>query len=242
MRYVGVLRVASTKHAAFRHRAVPICAGSRACTSADTPLLKLKLQFAETACQLKKHCRARGECRHPPRSGATSHMATVIIDEAAPGAASAVRGPSFSAEEDLLLARAWIRSSREGVDQDAVAFWSSCTSVLNKSLESQARARTPQSVRCRWTLVQRVAQKYLAARKAVLANVPSGEAPGEDEVREKTMTAYCYINKTKKGRAGETKLAPRVKFVQACIFLSSHPKFSAAIDGSRSQHAPPPAV
>jgi hypothetical protein len=108
------------------------------------------------------------------------------------------RGSGFAPSEDVLLARSWARASSDGKDQDASVFWQTLAEIFNE-VDSEARIppqkRTPQSVRCRWTLVQRVAQKYIAARRTVLNTIPSGTNPDEDETREAAMLAYQNLKK-----------------------------------------------
>jgi hypothetical protein len=155
------------------------------------------------------------------------------------------RGRVFTPAEDLLLARAWVRASAEGTDQDATDFWDNVKEAFNfaesrlthfgsiapRSIDS--RNRTAQPVRCRWTLVQRVAQKYIAARKTVLRTTPSGTNPSEEEVREATMLAYQSLHKSN-DNDGNSRLAPRVKFVDACMYLTSIPKCGLAPVGKES--------
>jgi hypothetical protein len=105
----------------------------------------------------------------------------------ASGFVSMTRGPGFTPSEDLLLARAWVSVSSNETDQDASHFWQIVTSIFNDAAsdtQTPSPKRTPQSVLCRWTLVQRVAQKYIAARMTVLNTIPSGTNPGADEIRE----------------------------------------------------------
>jgi hypothetical protein len=82
----------------------------------------------------------------------------------ASGSAATTRGLGFTPSEDLLLARAWVSARSNGTDQDASVFWKTVTNVFNSASDTWVppQKRTLQSVRCRWTLVQRVAQKYIA--------------------------------------------------------------------------------
>jgi hypothetical protein len=116
----------------------------------------------------------------------------------ASGSVATTRGLGFTPYEDLLLVRAWVRASSNGTDQDLSVFWQTVTNVFNDAASDSRippQKRTSQSVRCRWTLVQRVAQKYIAARKTVMNT--SGKYPDEEEIREATMLAYQNLNKTK---------------------------------------------
>jgi hypothetical protein len=134
------------------------------------------------------------------------------------------RGPGFQKEEDLKLAKAWVRASREGTNTDMNQFWNTVAKYLNAMLESR-RARSVSSIRSRWTMLQRIAQKYLIARNVVLASIPSGTNPDDQEVLEQTMELYCSSNSIK-GEGDVAHSAPPVKFVDACLFLSREPKFS----------------
>jgi hypothetical protein len=119
------------------------------------------------------------------------------------------RGRGFTPAEDLLLSRAWVRASAEGTDQDATDLWDNVTEAFNAAASRLAhfgsiaprsidsRNRTAQSVRCRWTLVQRVAQKYIAARKTALSTIPSWTNPSEEEIREATMFAYQSLHRAR---------------------------------------------
>jgi hypothetical protein len=70
-----------------------------------------------------------------------------------------------------------------------------------------------------------VAQKYIAAHKTVLSTLPSGTNPSEEEIREATMFAYQSLHKSK-DNDGNSRLAPRVKFAHACMYLTSIPKLA----------------
>jgi hypothetical protein len=118
----------------------------------------------------------------------------------ASGSIATSSGPGFTQSEDLLLARAWVRASGDGTDQDASVFWQTVAEIFNNAdceERISPQRRTPQSVRCRWTLVQRVVQKYIAVR-TVRNAIPSGTNPDEDEIREATMSTYQNLTKSSK--------------------------------------------
>jgi hypothetical protein len=48
------------------------------------------------------------------------------------------RGPGFQMEEDLKLAKVWVRASREGSNTDMNQFWNTVAKCLNAMLESNA--------------------------------------------------------------------------------------------------------
>jgi hypothetical protein len=84
----------------------------------------------------------------------------------ASGSIATSRGPGFTASEDWLLAWAWVRASDDGTAQDTSVFWQTVAEIFDEAdteARIQPQKRTPQTVRCRWTLVQRVAQKNIAA-------------------------------------------------------------------------------
>jgi hypothetical protein len=131
------------------------------------------------------------------------------------------RGPGFRKEEDLKLAKAWVRASREGTNTDMNQFWNNVAKYWNAILDSRW-ARSVSSIRSLWTMLQRIAQKYLIARNVVLANIPSGTNPDDQEVLEQTMELYCSSNSIK-GEGDVAHSAPPVKVVDTCLFFSREP-------------------
>jgi hypothetical protein len=158
-------------------------------------------------------------------------MASAVPFTGSPAAASSngalnqkSRGPGFQKGEDLKLAKAWVRASREGTNIDMNQFWNTEAKYLNTMLGSR-RARSVSYIRSRWTMLQRIAQKYLIARNVILGSIPSGTNPDDQEVLEQTMDLYCSSNSIK-GEGGVVRPAAPVKFVDACLFLSREQNIS----------------
>jgi hypothetical protein len=128
------------------------------------------------------------------KMASTASASPSTVAAATSGAATQKsRGPGFRKEEDLKLAKAWVRASREGTNTDMNRFWNAVSKYLNTMLEGD-RARSVSSIRSRWTMLQRVAQKYITARNIVLEDIPSGTNPDDEEVLEQTMELDCSSN------------------------------------------------
>ena len=98
--------------------------------------------------------------------------------------------------------------------------------------------RSSACLKCRWTIVQSLTQKYLVAQKLYRANIPSGE--NEDDTKANIMTLYRERN-AKIDKAGQKKPAAPIKSVEAIDLLAKHPKFSNKVGGS-SLCSPPTSV
>lgn len=148
--------------------------------------------------------------------------------------ANKTKGSNFKPADDLALATCWVAISQKTTEQNSDTFWNS---VMNE-YEKQPRTLTPRSaasLKCRWTTVQKVTQKYLAAEKLYRANVPSGET--EEDTTTNIMKLYRERCATTE-KDGSKKLAAPVKFLDAVKLLSTHPKFSATVGGGSSSSAP----
>lgn len=141
------------------------------------------------------------------------------------GSNKAIRGPSFSAAEDLALARVWMSATESVADMNSDMYWERAA-VAYKTQPEATIQRTGHSLRSRWGVLQRLVQKYLAADKLYRAAIPSGEV--EDDTQENVMRLFKANNQvtTKKG-----KRDPVFKSVAAAHLLRSCPKFSSKIGG-----------
>lgn len=83
--------------------------------------------------------------------------------------------------------------------------------------------RAAESLQTRFGTVSRAAQKYNRAREIVEESIPSGHVPTEAEIRSATMKLYCNTNKYK--RKNQMVPAPKLKYVEACLFLRNEPKY-----------------
>ena len=143
------------------------------------------------------------------------------------------RGNNFTPEEILALAKAWVVVSKRLDEQNADTFWSNVASKYAEIPEPDPRTqRSANSLRCQWTTVQRNTQKYLAADSLYRSNIPSGET--EEDTKENIMELYRQKNKVK-GRNGELKPAPPIKYLPAVWLLSQEPKFSQKYSGSSEE-------
>lgn len=145
----------------------------------------------------------------------------------------ASKGNNFTPEDDLALARVWLNCSRRPIDQNAETFWADAAEAFNKE-PTVIVSRTMASLKCRWTTLQRVSQKYLAASKLYRANIPSGET--EEDTLKNIMT--LYREKNKKTVDGKVRVPQVLKSLQAVMLLSEHPKFSQTVGGGSSGSSP----
>lgn len=128
-----------------------------------------------------------------------------------------VRGSNFSPLEDLALARCFLRASNCVTDMDAEQMWDKVATLYAAQPEAGV-PRTAHSLRCRWSPLQRAAQKYIAADKLYRAAIPSGQS--EADVVTNVQELYRRSNQTK------GKLAPAFKSTDAAALLATSPKFS----------------
>jgi hypothetical protein len=155
-----------------------------------------------------------------------------VIPSAAPNHR---RTAGFTPAEDLALARAWTSVSQKWDEQNAPTFWNSV--AVSYGLQPEARTlRTSESLRCRWSSLQRTVQKYLAREKIYNVSLPSGTTM-EDAAAE-VMRLYRTTNKTE-APDGQEKLAAEIKSVDAAAFLGACPKISTRMGGVAPRSAQP---
>ena len=143
------------------------------------------------------------------------------------------RRNNFTPEEILALAKAWVVVSKKVDEQNADTFWSNVASKYAEMPEADPRTqRSANSLRCQRTTVQRNTQKYLAADSLYRSNILSGET--EEDTKENIMEFYRQKNKVK-GRNGELKPPPPIKYLPAVWLLSQEPKFSQKYSGSSEE-------
>lgn len=135
------------------------------------------------------------------------------------------RGTNFSPAEDLALARSFVRVSQLVAEMEADSMWIKVANVYASQPEA-VTARSAHSLRCRWSCLQRTAQKYIAAEKLYRANIPSGET------EEDTVAHVQELYSNRNNVSGQ--LAPVFKSTAAAALLATCPKFSSDIGGSSS--------
>ena len=138
------------------------------------------------------------------------------------------KGTNFKPFEDLMLATCWVSTSQQTTEQNSDTFWAKVAKAYDTHSETTV-SRSAASLKCRWTIVQRLTQKYLAAQKRYRANIPSGES--EEDTKANIMTLYRERNGTT-GKNGKKRPASPIKFVEAIELLAKHPKVSSRIGGS----------
>ena len=127
-----------------------------------------------------------------------------------------VRGLSFTPNDDTVLAKAWVEVSAGHDEQNAPKFWSNVTDVYNRRCDLQTTKRTPDSLRSRWTTLQRSVQKYLAAEKAYRSKPVSGET--SEDAAQNIMKLYC--NRAKRTEShGVVRDGPPLRSVGAVEIL-----------------------
>ena len=136
-----------------------------------------------------------------------------------------VRGKAFSPEDDCALSKAWIEVSQRHEEQNSPTFWSSVAEMYSSYYGVTAPQRTPDSLRSRWSVLQRLVKKYLAAERAYLSRKVSGE--NEVDQRENIMKLYCSRIK-KQDAFGIMRDGPPLRSLGAVDVLPYCPKFGGA--------------
>lgn len=65
----------------------------------------------------------------------------------------------------------------------------------------------------------------------MVSNIPSVRSPSEEDIQESTMAVYRKNFKTTNSD-GVAKLATKLKFVPACILVSTQPKIMDAVENA----------
>lgn len=129
------------------------------------------------------------------------------------------RGSSFSSEEALKLAKAWISQISKGDHQTEITMWGAIHSICRMEYGMD---RTPESLRCAWSRLAKDSQSFLLARATVNAHKPPDAT--DEIVNELTQELYRKQN----GRVDENGallIAPPFKYIAAADFLSAHSEF-----------------
>ena len=80
--------------------------------------------------------------------------------------ATMARGLAFAQADDAALARIWLEVSGRHDEQNTQTFLSNAQAVFSRSIGISTEVRTPDSLRSRWNIFQRVVQKYLGCERA----------------------------------------------------------------------------
>jgi len=135
------------------------------------------------------------------------------------------RGLSFSPGEDLALARSFASTTLSTTDMTSDLYWEAVADIYKNQAETRI-PRTAKSLLNRFTTLQRVVQKYLAASSAYLPH--SGQV--ESDRLSEVMTLYRNTNKVQNTK-GDLVPAPVFKSTDAAVLLSQCPKFLSMIGG-----------
>lgn len=141
------------------------------------------------------------------------------------------KGPNYKAEEDMRVAKVFSIISRQGPDNGD--FWPMCASLYNTH---ERIKRSPESLSTRFGTISRNAQKYNRARTKIVESIPSGHTPTESDIRKATMDLYCNSNKY--CRKGTMYKAPKIKYIEACLFLRNEPKYKGLHSAAGPATAP----
>jgi len=135
------------------------------------------------------------------------------------------RGLSFSPGDDLALARSFDSTTLSTTEMPSDLYWEAVADIYKNQAETRI-PRTAKSLLNRFTTLQRVVQKYLAASSAYLPR--SGQVTS-DRLAE-VMTLYRNTNKVQNTK-GDLGRAPVFKSTDAAMLLSQCPKFLSIIGG-----------
>jgi len=104
-------------------------------------------------------------------------------------------------------------------------FWEKTADTF-KTQPEVFRARSAASLRSRWSVLQRVVQKYLSADKQYRSSIPSGEV--EEDTVACVMKLYCGTIQVA-NKFGEKVDAPVFRSVEVALPLADFLKFSPII-------------
>ena len=128
------------------------------------------------------------------------------------------RGKSFSEEEMLCLAKAWITQSQKGANQNERTMWSGIESICRSQYNMN---RTANSLRSTWRRVAREAQHFIAARMRVRAMNISG---ANDDMIEQLAQEQYRKKAGRKNSDGSISYATPFKWTSTADFLSEQDK------------------
>jgi len=98
-----------------------------------------------------------------------------------------------------------------------IVFWEKTADTF-KTQPEVLRARSAARLRSRWSVLQRVVQKYLSADKQYRRSIPSGEV--EEDTVASVMKLYCGISQMA-SKSGEKVDAPDFQSVEAALLLAT---------------------
>lgn len=123
------------------------------------------------------------------------------------------RGSSFSANDTLALAKAWVEHSGKEYSEGQMGLWSGIQHICARRY---GVTRTSASLRCAWLRLARDSQMFLGARAEAQA---TGRA-NEDRVME-----MYRIRTGRKDAHGVFKKAPSFRYVATALYLSRQGKY-----------------
>jgi len=97
-----------------------------------------------------------------------------------------------------------------------IVFWEKTADTF-KTQPEVLRARSAARLRSRWSVLQRVVQKYLSADKQYRRSIPSEEV--EEDTVASVMKLYCGISQMAR-KSGKKVDAPVFRSVEAALLLA----------------------
>lgn len=128
-------------------------------------------------------------------------------------------GRHFSAQEGLILAKAWIFQSMKGTNQTDETMWNG---IKEHCAVEHKLNRTSGALKSKWCSLRRHVMIYLAAKEFVMNGNNSGRT--EEELMEMAMKLF-QARAGKVGKDGVKQDACAFKFLAAANYLSDFPKF-----------------
>lgn len=159
--------------------------------------------------------------RHSPllqESSSPTLAGPSVIDLYKNNALLPTKLPNFQPNEDLHVVKCVSIVTRQGPENPEI--FPMVEAIYNPRVTVK---RTADALKTRWGTISRNAQKYNRARTSIDENIPSGQSYTEAEIREGTMKLFQATNKYKK--KGVLVPAPKIKYVEACLYLRNEPKY-----------------
>lgn len=128
------------------------------------------------------------------------------------------RGASFSEEDALGLAKAWVEHRSQGMIQGD-NMWSSIRTICT---EKHGMNRSAESLRCAWMRIARESQHFINSRALVRKQKKRGMS--DDTVAVMVMEVYRK-NAGKKDADGVMQYAPPFRYITTAEYLAKEPRF-----------------
>ncbi|OSX72564.1 hypothetical protein BU14_0424s0020, partial [Porphyra umbilicalis] len=93
--------------------------------------------------------------------------------------------------EDLALRRSWAHCSKSVQGMNITVFWEKTADTL-KTQPEVFRARSAASLWSRWSVLQRIVQKYLSADNLYRISIPSGEVEEDTKQATRSPPPSCH--------------------------------------------------